>query len=106
MTLLPDTTGWTARDWRRMVGIVFLGAGGIACTAIAWFALTLLAAKSPGPWPVAYFAYGCLVLIDIVLTGLSAILGRRTFKLKVGGNTVESVGEDAADRIQDAAEAG
>jgi hypothetical protein len=82
-----------------MVGIVFLGAGGIACTIIAWRALTLLAEKSPGPWPVAYFAYGCLVLI-----GMSAILGRRTFRLKVGGNTVESVGEDAADRIKNAAE--
>lgn len=101
MTLLPDTTGWTARDWRRMVGIVFLGAGGVACTIIAWLALSLLAAKSPGPWPVAYFAYGCLVLIGIVLTGLSAILGRRTFKLRVGGNTMESVGEEAVDRLQD-----
>lgn len=104
MTLLPVTDDWTARDWRRMVGIVFLGAGGIACTGIAWRALTLLAEKSNSPWPVAYFAYGCLILIGIVLTGLSAILGRRTFKLKVGGNTVETVGEEAADRIQDAAE--
>lgn len=104
MTLLPDTAGWSARDWRRLIGIVFLGAGGIACTIIAWLALTLLAQKSPGPWPVAYFAYGCLVLIGIVLTGLSAILGRRTFKLKLGGNTVESIGEDTADRIRAAAE--
>lgn len=96
---VPGIEAWTARDWRRMVGIVFLGAGGVAVTVLAWRALTLLAEKSTSPWPVAYFAYGLLVLIGIVLTGLSAILGRRTFKLKVGGNTVESVGEDAADRL-------
>jgi hypothetical protein len=104
MTLMPITDDWTARDWRRMVGILLLGIGGVACTLIAWRALTLLAEKSPGPWPVAYFAYGCLVLIGIVLTGLSAILGRRTFKLKVAGNEVETLGEDAADRLDDAIE--
>jgi len=92
---------WTPRDWRRMVGILFLGAGGVACTAVAWRALTLLADKSSGPWPIAYFAYGCLVLIGIVLTGLSAILGRRTFKLRVAGSTVETMGEETADRVQD-----
>jgi hypothetical protein len=102
VTIVPDTGGWTARDWRRMAGILFLGLGGIVVTILAWRSLTLLAEKSRSPWPVAYFAYGTLVLIGIVLTGLSAILGRRTFKLKVGPNTVESVGEDAADRVQDA----
>lgn len=106
MTLLPETAAWTARDWRRMVGIVFLGAGGIASTVVAWRALTLLADKSTGPWPVAYFSYGCLVLIGIVLTGLSAILGRRTFKMTVAGNVVESVGDDPAERGQNAAEDG
>lgn len=101
---VPGIETWTARDWRRMVGIVFLGGGGIAVTALAWHSLTLLAERSQSPWPVAYFAYGLLVLIGIVLTGLSAILGRRTFRLKVGGNTVETVGEEAAGRIQDALE--
>ncbi|UZW55569.1 hypothetical protein NUH86_01820 [Sphingobium sp. JS3065] len=104
MTLLPDTSDWSASDWRRLIGIVFLGAGGVACTVIAGSALTVIAEKSSSPWPAAYFGYGCLVLIGIVLTGLSAILGRRTFKLKLGGNTVESLGEDTVDAIQKAAE--
>lgn len=104
MTLLPETASWTASDWRRLIGIVFLGAGGIACTIIAWVALTFTAEKSNSPWPAAYFGYGCLVLIGIVLTGLSAILGRRTFKLQVGSSTVESLGEDTVDAIQKAAE--
>ena len=104
MTVLPDTSAWTASDWRRLIGIVFLGADGVACTIIAWVALTFMAEKSTSPWPAAYFGYGCLVLIGIVLTGLSAILGRRTFKLKIGGNTVESLGEDTVDAIKKAAE--
>lgn len=92
---------WSARDWRALVGIVMLGGGGIAVTGLAWLALTLLAQRSTTPWPAAYFGYGCLVLIGIVLTGFSAILGRRTFKFKVGDNEVETTGEEA-DKILDA----
>lgn len=91
---------WTPRDWRVFTGIVFLSLGGVACTALGWQALTLLAARSTSPWPVAYFAYGCLILIGIVLLGLSAILGRRTFKFRVGDNEVEATGEDA-ERVLD-----
>lgn len=88
-------TGWTPRDWRALLGVAMLGGGGIAVTVLAWRALTVLADKATSPWPVAYFGYGCLVLIGIVLTGFSAILGRRTFKFRVGDNEVEATGEEA-----------
>lgn len=96
-------TGWTPRDWRMLVGIAMLGGGGIATTGLAGWALTIVAEKSTSPWPAAYFAYGCLVLIGIVLTGFSAILGRRTFKFRVGDNELEAIGEDA-ERVMERAE--
>lgn len=96
--------GWSPSDWRRMVGILFLGVGGIVSTVLSAYSLKVLADKSNGPWAVAYFAYGTLVLIGIVLTGLSAILGRRTFKFKVGANEIESVGEETPRRIEDSLE--
>lgn len=86
---------WTARDWRAMLGVLLLGAGGIAVTVLGWRALSVVAEKSSSPWPAAYFGYGCLALIGIVLTGFSAILGRRTFKFRVGDNELEASGEEA-----------
>lgn len=94
---------WTARDWRALIGVAMLGGGGVAMTALAWRSLTVLAEKSVSPWPVAYFAYGCLMLIGIVLLGFSAILGRRVFKFRVGDNELEASGEEA-ERALDRAE--
>lgn len=86
---------WSARDWRAFMGVMMLGGGGIAVTVLAWRALTITAEKSTSPWPAAYFAYGCLILIGVVLTGFSAILGRRTYKLRVGDKELEMTGEEA-----------
>jgi len=94
---------WSPRDWRGLLGVIMLGGGGIAVTVLAWRSLDALAAKSTSPWPVAYFAYGCLVLIGVVLTGFSAILGRRTFKFRVGDNEIATTGEEA-DRLLDRTE--
>lgn len=101
MSRLP--IGWTARDWRSLWAVLLLGGGGIATTALAWRALDKLTEKAMSPWPIAYFAYGCLLLIGIVLFGFSAILGRRTFKFRVGDNEMEATGEDA-DRVLERAE--
>jgi hypothetical protein len=80
-----------------------LGGGGISMTGLAAWALTIVAEKSASPWPAAYFGYGCLILIGIVLTGFSAILGRRTFRFRVGDNELEASGEDA-ERVLDKGE--
>lgn len=98
---------WSPTDWRKMVGLIFLGGGGISCSAVGacglWLTAELAQQKGVNVWPIAYQAMGWQVLTGIVLTGFSAILGRRVFKLQVAGSTVESVGEDAATRIEDAA---
>lgn len=94
---------WSPRDLRALIGVAMLGGGGIAVTVLAWKSLDAMAEKSTSPWPVAYFAYGCLVLIGVVLTGFSAILGRRTFKFRVGDNEVETTGEEA-DKLLERAE--
>lgn len=86
-----------------LVGILMLGGGGIAMTGLAAWALTIIADKSTSPWPAAYFGYACLALIGVVLTGFSAILGRRTFKFRVGENAIEATGEDA-ERVLDKGE--
>lgn len=98
-------TGWSATDWRKLIGLIFLGGGGIACSGVGawglWLTADLAQAKGVDVWPVAYQAIGWQILTGIVLTGFSAILGRRVFKLQVAGSTVESVGEDAATKIED-----
>lgn len=99
--------GWSPTDWRKMVGLIVLGGGGIACSAAGCWGMYMTAqlaqVKGVNVWPVAYQGMGWQVLTGIVLTGFSAILGRRVFKLQVAGSTVESVGEDAATKIEDAA---
>lgn len=91
---------WTARDWRQVIGVMALAGGGVSVTVLAGFALQILAEKSVTPWPAAYFGFGCLILIGIVLTGFSAILGRRTFKFRVGDNEIEATGQSAEDVME------
>lgn len=93
--------GWTATDWRKAFGLAALAGSGIPSTWLAWEALLLVAERSTGPWPVAYFAFGCLILIFTVQMGLSAILGRRVFTLKMGDKELGMVGEEEAGRIEE-----
>ncbi|MCJ8159904.1 hypothetical protein [Sphingomonas sp. LaA6.9] len=93
--------GWTAADWRKFLGILFLGGGGIACTVLTWRSIDVMAVKSSSPWPIAYVAYGCIVLIGIVLLGFSAILGRRVFKIRAGDREIDFTGEDAATQLEE-----
>lgn len=95
------TTRWTATDWRKAMGLIALSCSGPAATFLAWQALMLTAERSTGPWPTAYFGFGCLILISIVQTGLSAILGRRMFTIKVGDKEIGMVGEEEASRIEE-----
>lgn len=86
--------GWTPRDWRRMLALAALSGSGVAMTALAGWALWLTAQRSAGPWPTAYIAFGCLGIILAAVTGLSAILGRRTFKATIAGTSIETGGDD------------
>jgi hypothetical protein len=90
---------WPPRDSRQLIALFFLGGGGAAMTVFAWRLATLTAQKSQSPWPVAYALYGALVLIGIVLTGFSYVLGKRTFNFKVSkeGVSADSTGGDEED---------
>ena len=90
------TPNWPPRDDRVLIALVFLGGGGMAMTVFAWRLATLTAEKSQSPWPVAYALYGTLMLLGIVLTGFSYVLGRRTLSIKAGrdGLSADTSGGD------------
>lgn len=93
---------WTARDWRQFIATILMALAAVPLTiALYWAQYTVQLA------PRNHFAFwlgiaaAALIAIDIV--GLSAILGRRTFKFRVGDNEMEASGEDA-ERVLDRAE--
>jgi hypothetical protein len=96
---------WPPRDSRQLLALLFLGGGGVALTVFAWRLATLTANKSQSPWPVAYALYGTLVLLGIVLTGFSYVLGKSRLSIKAGkdGFEADSVGGDAAEALPAAA---
>jgi hypothetical protein len=67
----------SAPDFRKLIAIILLGGSGVAMTVFGWRLATLLAYRSNGPWPIAYALYGTLFIILSVVTGISALLGRR-----------------------------
>lgn len=87
---------WPPRDWRMLLALFFLGGGGGAMTVFAWRLATLTAARSPGPWPIAYALYATLGLIGIVLTGFSYVLGKRSLSFHAGrdGLSADTTGDN------------
>ncbi len=84
---------WTARDWRQFVALSLLALSAIPLTAVMSVALYFVHvdAKNGKAFWLGQSA-AALILVDLV--GLSAILGRRTFKFKVGNAEVNAEGED------------
>jgi hypothetical protein len=84
---------WTARDWRQFTALTLLALAAIPLTLILAGALVAVYYQ---PRNVFAFNLGlataALILVDLVCLG--AILGRRTFRFKVGDNEVEATGED------------
>lgn len=93
---------WTARDWRQFVALILLALAAVPLTiALYWAQYTVqLAPRNHFAFWLGVAAAG-LIAIDII--GVSAILGRRTFKFRVGENEMEATGEDA-ERVLDHAE--
>jgi hypothetical protein len=70
-----------ASDRRRNWGLILLAGGGMAMTLYAIGALTILYLRN-GPLDyVFYLGLAALALVGIVLTGFSALLVKRTFRL-------------------------
>lgn len=84
---------WTARDWRQFVALLLLSAAAIPLTGVLYYSLWVVSYdRSNGNAFWLGIAAAGLILADLV--GVSAILGRRTFRFKVGEAEVHAEGED------------
>lgn len=100
---------WTPTDVRRLIAVIWLGGAGVASTGLVAFviwSLRELALRGDVAGAVvnalANMGYGGLINVGIVVSGISAILGSRKFKLDVAGQTIETVGEEEAVRLEHA----
>lgn len=90
MTEIVDAA---ASDRRRTWGLLFLAGGGMAMTAYAAVALWILYDRN-GPLAfVFYMGMAALILVGIVLTGFSALLVKRTFRLGRDGVEYTDTGD-------------
>lgn len=84
---------WPPKDIRQFLTLILLAGGGVAMTIIVWRSVSILeAAKAISP--IANISYGALGLIGIVFIGLTAVLGRRSFKGSAGPIQFEAEGGD------------
>lgn len=85
---------WTARDWRQFVALTLLAAAAIPLTILLGWALWIIQGN---PRNAAALTLGLAVagLIAADLLGVSAVLGRRTFRFKVGDAEIGATGEGA-----------
>jgi hypothetical protein len=95
MINIPE--GWTARDCRQFIALTLLAAGAIPLTA--GFSLAQWSVHmNPANARAERLGHDLAVLIGVDLFGVSAILGRRLFKIRAGDKVIELSGEDA-DRV-------
>lgn len=78
MTELVDVK---SSDMRRNWGLVMLAGGGVAMTAFSAVALWMLYDRNAPSSYLLYMGLGSLTLVGIVLTGFSALLVKRTFRI-------------------------
>lgn len=85
---------WTARDWRQFVAIALLAAGNVPLTIVMGWAMGVVQ-WDPANARAERLGIAAAILIGINFFGLSAILGRRKFKIGVGDKTIELDGAEA-----------
>lgn len=88
---------WTARDWRQFAALVLMALASIPLTGVMATALWMVHAL-PSNHYAFWLGQSAAALIAVDLIGLSAILGRRTFRFKVGNNEINATGDDG-DRV-------
>lgn len=85
---------WSARDWRQFTALTLLALAAIPLTGVLAGALVVVYFQPRNAHAFGLgIAAAVLILTDLV--GLSAILGRRTFRIRVGDNEINATGEDA-----------
>jgi len=92
---------WSARDWRQFSALLLMAVAAIPLTMVMAASLWIVQID-PRNHYAFWLGQSAAALIALDLLGLSAILGRRTFKFRVGDNEVEATGEDA-ERIMEQA---
>lgn len=93
---------WTARDWRQFVALTLLAAGDFPLSFLLGWTLGIVSAN-PRNGAALTLGLGMIGLIAINRIGISAVLGRRTFRFKVGDAAIDASG-GAAERVLDQAE--
>lgn len=83
---------WSARDWRQFCALLLMALGNLPLTACLAYAQHCVAVN-PRNWSAFWLGQSVALLIGLNFIGLSAILGRRTFKLKAGDKEIEATGE-------------
>ncbi len=98
--ILP--VSWTARDWRQFSALMLMALAAIPLTGVMAAALWIVHAM-PRNHYAFWLGQSAAALIALDLLGLSAILGRRTFRFRVGDNELQATGEDG-ERVLDGGE--
>lgn len=80
-------------DMRRNWGLALLSGGGMAMTAFSAVALWMLYDRHAPASYLLYMGLGSLTLVGIVLTGFSALLVKRTFRIGKDGVEYNDTGD-------------
>lgn len=81
-------------DRRRDWGLALLAGGGMAMTALAVAALVILYLRESPLDYVFYMGLAALALVGVVLTGFSALLVKRTFRIGPTGVDYSDTAEE------------
>lgn len=80
-------------DMRRNWGLALLSGGGMAMTAFSAVTLWMLYDRHAPASYLLYMGLGSLTLVGIVLTGFSALLVKRTFRIGKDGVEYNDTGD-------------
>lgn len=92
---------WTARDWRQFIAIILLALANLPLTASLYWAQWTVqeAPKNHYAFWLGVCAAG-LIFVDLACLGM--ILGRRTFRFKVGDREIEASGDNGENILEQA----
>ena len=90
---MNDYVETAASDRRRNWGLIMLAGGGMAMTLFAAAALAVLYIRHAPLHFVFYLGLAALGLVGVVLTGFSALLVKRTFRVSRDGLEYQDTGD-------------
>lgn len=97
---LPD---WPARDWRMLLALLLLGLAGAGSWVLNWVLIgemARLAHETRQVWPLAYLAYGAMIVLGVTSLGFAMVVALKTFRIETPGGG--SLSADASDEAPQA----